>query len=1183
MPNRIRVALITSLTLISSLLAVGSAGAVVTPQKVVIIVGPTGAQTDDYRQKGDSYAATATAAGANVVKVYSPNATWANVKAAVDGANIVIYLGHGNGYPNPYNSGAEPTDRDNGWGLNRATTNGDDDNWGSTMVYCGEQALLGTLTSASAAQWAYCGGSTNTDGITPAPNWVMIYSNACYAPGASEGFDVPATEAVALQRVRNYSYPNLMLGAGAYFATDMGASGLIDTILRNPEMPFGAIAESANGYDISQQRHFDHPDLGGYRIWIQNSGAPTSGSYKLAYAGRQLHRLQVRRRRHCDRPEGRQPGHGLGRQHQCPGQHPQPAGLLVLRHQRHLGRLLGRRIQQRVPGFGASASVLAARATTYSPPVSLVFKAGSYTGYKFDGAGTAIGLKGGGLVTDSARQHQCPGQHPQPAGLLVLRHQRHLGRLLGRRIQQRVPGFGASASVLAARSDHLQPAGLAGLQGRQLHRLQVRRRRHCDRPEGRQPGHGLGRQHQCPGQHPQPAGLLVLRHQRHLGRLLGRRIQQRVPGFPLRPHTRVGLPAYDDAGPSVLWSGVERVGMVQNEAVSALVAALASTRRWSISVTRRILIFSALLTVFVGSLSVPTAAFGADPGHGKTPLVEIPPTRPDGPVLLPDGRVLPLKPASVKESSIQAEMLAAHAGDRLQFVPGAPPHPLGAPQTTLSLFSSTERITPLRLGPASDTTATLATAIMPNGLRKEVLGFLPYWMLDADSLQWMQYQLVSTIAYFGVAAQADGTLQTISGGSPTAGWSGWNSSAMTNVINAAHARGVRVVLTVTMMAWDGGAAQATLLGNATARAQLVNAIVSTVASRAADGVNLDFEPVSTTLRDQYTTFVRELKAGLAAAGVGSYLTVCTMAGAAIWASGYDLAGLTAAGAADAVFVMGYDFSWSGSARAGGVASMESPYVLDVGDSIDSYLSIIPGSKIIWGVPYYGRTWLTTSDALNATTVSGASGLSKAYYYTGARNLAATYGRRWDDVGKVPWFAYYDSTKASWVEGYYDDAVSLAEKYDMVNARGLAGAGMWTLLMDQGDGALWDLLAAKFVQTTTYSPPVSLVFKAGSYTGYKFDGAGTAIGLKGGSLVTDSGRQHQCPGQHPQPAGLLVLRHQRHLGRLLGRQSSSVYLASAPPPVSWPPGATTNARRSRWSSRPAATPATSSTAPALRSA
>jgi hypothetical protein len=284
---RIRAALIASLTLIASQMAVAPVGAAVA-QKVVIIVGPTGAQTDSYRSKGDAIYTAAVAAGANAVKVYSPNATWAKVKAAVNGANIVVYLGHGNGYPNPYNSGAEPTDRDNGWGLNRTTTNGDSDNWSTTMVYCGEKALLGTLTSASSAQWSYCGGSTNTDGITPAANWVMIYNSACYAPGASEGWDVPATESQAVQRVRNYSYPGLLVGGGAYFATDMheGGQQLVDTILRNPGMAFGAIAENANGYDLTRQRHFAHPDLAGRRIWIQNTGSPTSGDYFFAYAGR---------------------------------------------------------------------------------------------------------------------------------------------------------------------------------------------------------------------------------------------------------------------------------------------------------------------------------------------------------------------------------------------------------------------------------------------------------------------------------------------------------------------------------------------------------------------------------------------------------------------------------------------------------------------------------------------------------------------------------------------------------------------------------------------------------------------------------------------------------------------------------------------------------------------------------
>jgi spore germination protein YaaH/putative cell wall-binding protein len=384
--------------------------------------------------------------------------------------------------------------------------------------------------------------------------------------------------------------------------------------------------------------------------------------------------------------------------------------------------------------------------------------------------------------------------------------------------------------------------------------------------------------------------------------------------------------------------------------------------------------------------------------------------------------------------------------------------------------------TPVSSRPAPDAPITSAAApvepartpatpdaALPNGLRKEVFGFLPHWALDATDLQWMRYDLLSTIAYFGVGARSDGTLAT-----NTPSWNGWMSPAMTGVINAAHARGVKVVVSITMMAWDGGAQQAALLGNATARSNLINAIVATVRNRNADGVNLDFEPVYPAQKAQYTSFVRQLKAALVAAGVGSHLTVCTTAGAATWSTGYDVPALVAPGAADAIFVMGYDYSWSGSARAGGVAPMSSPYMLDVNDSVTDFLELIPGSKIIWGSPYYGRTWRTTGNALNSPTVAGASGSSAAHWYTANLTLAGRHGRLWDGVGKVPWFRYFDSTSGSWIQGYYEDAASLAHKWDMVNQRGLAGAGIWHLLMDAGRSELWNLLANRFKADT--SPP-----------------------------------------------------------------------------------------------------------------
>ena len=282
MLNRLRAPLALALALATCLSLFAVAPAAAAGPKVVIIVGPTGSLTDYYRSTGNQLANVAQAAGAEVVKVYSPRATWAKVKAAVEGASIIVYLGHGNGFPSPYSSTEDPT-KVNGWGLNRTTKNGDSDNWSSTMVYCGEEALLGTLTPADAAQWKYCGGSAGNDGINPAPGFVMIYSNACYAPGAGETGG--ATQNQARERVRNFSYPVLALGAGAYFATDLGAGPLIDRVLRSPHLAFGRIAQLGQGYNADAQRHFAHPDLTGVEIWTQRTYAMGRWDYWYAFAG----------------------------------------------------------------------------------------------------------------------------------------------------------------------------------------------------------------------------------------------------------------------------------------------------------------------------------------------------------------------------------------------------------------------------------------------------------------------------------------------------------------------------------------------------------------------------------------------------------------------------------------------------------------------------------------------------------------------------------------------------------------------------------------------------------------------------------------------------------------------------------------------------------------------------------
>ena len=153
---------------------------------------------------------------------------------------------------------------------------------------------------------------------------------------------------------------------------------------------------------------------------------------------------------------------------------------------------------------------------------------------------------------------------------------------------------------------------------------------------------------------------------------------------------------------------------------------------------------AALLTVLLVVGSLPGAAVRAADPQPSAPL-------PDGVVLTSGGRLLPPMPAGVEETSVHAEMLAEHAGDDMHFTPGGAPSVLLNPDGEARMASGA-------VAPDGGAAAQVSVAGLPNGLRKEIFGFLPYWMLSDSALASMNYQLVSTIAYFSVNAQMTGDL-----------------------------------------------------------------------------------------------------------------------------------------------------------------------------------------------------------------------------------------------------------------------------------------------------------------------------------------------------------------------------------------------------------------------------------------
>ena len=193
--------LLAAAVVVGALLGAGTQPAPIaaaTPPKVAIIVGPVGSSTAGYKRDADAAAAEALKYTPNVIKVYTPNATWAAAKAAMQDASIVIYMGHGNGFPSPYTTALAP-DRQNGLGLN-PTAGGDD----SATKYYGEDFLRNEVRLA--------------------PNAVVILGHLCYASGTSEPGKAAPTDDQARQRVDNYAAGFLAAGARTVIAEAYGSA-----------------------------------------------------------------------------------------------------------------------------------------------------------------------------------------------------------------------------------------------------------------------------------------------------------------------------------------------------------------------------------------------------------------------------------------------------------------------------------------------------------------------------------------------------------------------------------------------------------------------------------------------------------------------------------------------------------------------------------------------------------------------------------------------------------------------------------------------------------------------------------------------------------------------------------------------------------------------------------------------
>lgn len=335
-------------------------------------------------------------------------------------------------------------------------------------------------------------------------------------------------------------------------------------------------------------------------------------------------------------------------------------------------------------------------------------------------------------------------------------------------------------------------------------------------------------------------------------------------------------------------------------------------------------------------------------------------------------------------------------------------------------------------------------------LTREVVAYLPYWVAQHDELPWdpatepwITDGRLTDLVLFSIGIARDGSLRL---DEPGARWILGPDAA--RVISAAHARGIRVLVSFTSF---GRVRNERLMGRDAAIDRFAREAAELVAARGLDGADLDVEQLPSDRFSGYGRMVRRLARALRANDPDARISTATNGNR----SGARMASLAIRRGADRVFLMGYAYRGPGSSVTGNIAPLvRTDGGLGLRASLELYRERdVPFDRIIVGLPAYGMTWATRGPELHARRAPPSvsrKGSTTLFRVVGPRPDATDVMFDADPVEGSARVTWYQPDRGSWFQTYYDTPATLRAKYLLAHQAGLAGVGMWTLGYDWGE-------------------------------------------------------------------------------------------------------------------------------------
>lgn len=326
--------------------------------------------------------------------------------------------------------------------------------------------------------------------------------------------------------------------------------------------------------------------------------------------------------------------------------------------------------------------------------------------------------------------------------------------------------------------------------------------------------------------------------------------------------------------------------------------------------------------------------------------------------------------------------------------------------------------------------------------QKQVIGFLPYWLLPKANSDYSKY--ITTLTYFALRIDKDGSILKLT--NPTEEEPGWYSLSSGKADDfLRNAKNKNITLSLAIDSGDSETINDFIAKPSQSASNLVSGVLPLMNKYGFSDLNFDIEytqAASGSSRSSFTQFVKDVK-NLLPSGVSLTLEISPID----VVQKHLIDTKSVAKYADNIVVMAYDYHSPNSIVTGPIAPLfgagiSSEY--DVASAIEKTTQLINPQKVILGVPLYGYEWETLGNLPRAAAIPGSGVIASNKRAEDFLASCATCSAIFDSQSDETYISYLSrDTNTNHIISFPDKDATIA-KLDFANKSGLGGIALWAL-------------------------------------------------------------------------------------------------------------------------------------------